>query len=64
MTPASRLFLILLALCLFLPAPAATEDKGQPIVFGVHPYLSPSNILERFLPLAEYIERNSTDVEG
>jgi len=33
----------------------AGNAKEKPLIFGVHPYLSPSELIERFTPLATYL---------
>lgn len=42
---------------LLAQAPALAEEGGRPLVFGVHPYLAPSELIERFTPMARRIGR-------
>ena len=52
--PFKRSFLLLLALLLSFPG-----NTGEPetILFGIHPYLRPSELLERFSPLADHLAK-------
>lgn len=36
---------------------AATEPPGESLVFGIYPYLSPSEIVTYFSPLADYLQQ-------
>ena len=37
----------------------AGKGSGEPLVLGIHPYLAPSELIERFLPLAESLGRKT-----
>jgi phosphonate transport system substrate-binding protein len=52
--PARSIALILLAFLLFFLVPA--QARSKPLVFGVHPYLHPSVLIERFEPLIKYLQ--------
>lgn len=55
-----RLSKIIALFCLWLctaPLPAATSGHGPPLILGVHPYLPPHELIERFTPLARYLSR-------
>lgn len=47
----SGLFAALTCLC----ASHAAEPEQQPLVLGVHPYLTPTEVVARFTPLADYL---------
>lgn len=51
------MFLILLTVIMCFPAASYSEQK---LIFGVHPYLSPSDLYKRFTPLVNYL----SDVTG
>ena len=44
---------MLLSLC---PGPARSQEK-EPLKLGIHPYLSTSELVKRYTPLAEYLGR-------
>ena len=45
----------LLTIQLFSVTSQAIERNPEELIFGVHPYLHPSRLIERFTPLAEYL---------
>jgi phosphonate transport system substrate-binding protein len=48
----------LAGLVFLFPLPASgAETSQEPLVLGVHPYLPATELLERFTPLAQYLER-------
>lgn len=49
-------FVFILSLCLLFSSVQAQEEK-QELVFGVHSYLPATDLLERFSPLIEYLEK-------
>ncbi len=51
-----KFILILFFLSLFTPLQAA-ENNDRPLIFGVHPYLHPTTLIERFTPLTDYLAK-------
>ncbi|MCU7940319.1 MAG: phosphate/phosphite/phosphonate ABC transporter substrate-binding protein [gamma proteobacterium symbiont of Bathyaustriella thionipta] len=45
-------FLLLLITCL---SPALAHDAQKKLIFGIHPYLNATNLIERFTPLVDYL---------
>lgn len=54
----AREALLALVLCILAaPAGAAEAQARPPLILGVHPYLPPREVVERFTPLADYLGR-------
>lgn len=51
-----RSWLAALALLMMLVSPLRADDGTSPLVLGVHPYLSPGVVKQRFQKLADYLE--------
>ncbi|MFK5985320.1 MAG: phosphate/phosphite/phosphonate ABC transporter substrate-binding protein [Pseudomonadota bacterium] len=48
-------FLMIVLLLLFNASPGLADHKKKELIFGVHPYLHATTLLERFSPLTEYL---------
>lgn len=55
--PPKNVSLMIAAFVLSFAATAGTAAEAEPLILGVHPYLLPAEIVKRFAPLADYLDR-------
>jgi phosphonate transport system substrate-binding protein len=48
---------VIAAIVLGLATTAGAAGTAEPLVLGVHPYLGPAEIVKRFTPLADYLDK-------
>lgn len=52
----STVFFMLFMACLYMPMSPAIADKPTKLILAVHPYLPANEIINRYTPLARYLE--------